>query len=184
MQNNPSLAIGVRITKSDETIIDVDDLWPLLISTSDLLEAACADSVYVSNATLRKAEHSLTLASLDGLVIFLACNSEETTNRRETEYLVQRRRRELAEVFGKVMNSSTPPSDRYAVERKSVTALFLLAAAFQSAQKLVIDGNSRQKFGEYLVESMYLRVTSDDDSLHFDIVPHGTMKISASESFH
>jgi hypothetical protein len=184
MRQSISLAIGVRITKSDDTIVDVDDLSPLLETTSGLLERARADKISINPSSVRKGEHSLTLASLDGTVVFLACATEETSNREQTRYLVQARRRELGTVFGNIMGSMIPPSQQYPHEPKSVTALFLLAAAFQAAQQLVLEGKSRRTSAGYCVEAMYLRVVNRDEELNFEIIPTGVCRSTASESVH
>ena len=165
-------ALGVRILKHDGQPLEIADLNPILMPTSGLLEAIVRDGgPKIRPQSVRLGEHSLTLAALDGTLIFLSCMCEETSVIAETRYMVQSRRRELARAFSNIMSRNHPPSSFYGHDSDAVTAIFLLAAAFNSAQELISFGNHRRRLYSYTIDALHLKVIESESELKFEVLP-------------
>ncbi|MGL4396444.1 MAG: hypothetical protein ACRCS9_07900, partial [Hyphomicrobium sp.] len=131
-------AYGVRVLNDDGEPIDLADLSPLMMPTPTLLRLiAEAGGPHITPEAVRKSEHNLPLASIDGTPILCSFLCEETDDPIETQQLVKARRLELARLFTGLMQSSSPPSARYFDNAVAIRAIFILFAAFDTAQCLV-----------------------------------------------
>jgi hypothetical protein len=179
------LAIGIRASQPLGRLVTVRDLAPLLVPTSQLvtdIQRAGGPAIAIRNVCM--GEHCLPLASIERRVILCSLLTEETPDRHETKWLVGARRAELAKAFARFAGRATPPSHDFSGDIDSARAIFILAAAFETAKQLWHNGNMHRQVGTLTFEAMHLRVTETDDQSRFEVLPITALQRLPGERLH
>ncbi len=178
-------AYGVHVLSDDGEPIDLNDLSPLMSPTKELLRhIEEAGGPRINPFCIRRQLHNLPLASIDGTPVLCSFLCEETSDPIESHQLVKARRQELSRLFTSLMTSSRPPSTQFAGNAKAIRAIFLLFAAFETAQIFATSGYSVRTINGYTFEAASLRVSELDGRLTFEIVTNIAAELHRDQTLH
>jgi hypothetical protein len=144
--------ITIRIETQTGSLVDLPSLMPLLAPISEILvDILAADGPIIDMTKLYFAERNLPFVTIAGHAVCCTLMCEVTTDEVETRWLLDARRRDLANAFANFVCGTVRPIERLETPA-AVGPMFLLACAFETANIVVKHGRTRRVVGAYRFE--------------------------------